>query len=129
MVRDILESGKWEVVIRHTYAHTESGKNFATRKALSKAEMAERKCQPLDAFVDEEELLICIDVGAEDHPLCLFHECLEILFADWKDDYFFADRWGIAESDDPFDFMEKATWDCLSEEQKETIAAFLPQRK
>ena len=128
MVRDILESGEWKIVIRHAYVNTGNGRNLALSKALSKRELAGKKYHKLDAFVDEDERFICIDAGAEDRALCLFHECLEILFSDWKDDYFVPERWDITEKDDPILFLEKATWNYLTEEQKEAIASFLPKR-
>lgn len=128
MVRDILESRKWKIVVRYAYVDTDSGKNLALTKVLSERETRGKKYERIDAFVDMEEYLICVSFDAENRALCLFHECLEVLFSDWKDDYFDPERWGLSSDDDPILSLESATWDHLTEEQKDVIASFLPCR-
>jgi len=129
MVRDILESGDWKINICYTYVNMRNENSVALPKALNKTEMARRKYVQLDAFVDEDKNVICIDARAKDRALCLFHECLEILFSDWKDSYFVPRRWGITNDDDSIRPLEDATWAHLSEEQQEAVASFLPKIK
>lgn len=125
MVIDVLNSGYWRISYRHVFYDTE-GQKIAVflRKP---AAFCDSRYIRMDACVFEESDSIFIDPEAEDKPLCLFHECLEILFAEWKEEYYLHHEWGLREGDDPILFLESATWDKLDSAQKETIARYLPK--
>lgn len=127
MVLDILNSGAWLIKYRRVY-YDKKRKNIVEFVKPVRAGSAARY-RRMDACADFERNIIFINpksVGGE--ALGLFHECLEILFNDWKDCYFEPKRWGLAEGVDPIGYLEAATWDKLTPRQKNVIKAYLPKR-
>lgn len=124
MVLDILESGRWTVCYRFTYFDKKHERLVAS--VLPRRGGGKRYI-PVDAFVNLQRHTIFIHPErSEDPGLCLFHECMEILFFDWKDCYFLPRRWGMKKQDDPILFLESATWDRLTPERRDRISSFLP---
>ena len=125
MVVDILESYEWEIEYRYVYYDKKEKVIDVRKRPVSGARQS--RFQYFDACVEPEEGKIFINPESGNKPLCLFHECLEILFADWKDDYFVPKFWGLEERVDPISYLEAATWDKLSRTQKNTIKWYLPK--
>lgn len=125
MVIDILESKFWKIKFRYIYYDKKRGAFIALAKAVS--DPGERY-KPMDACVDFDSNVIFIHHKSRgERELCLFHECLEILFAEWKDEYYVPERWGFDKGVDPILVMEAATWDKLTCEQRSTIKSYLPK--
>lgn len=125
MVLDILLSLNWSVKYRYCY-WDKKRKGIITRLRPAGRENS-RRYQKLDACEIHDNNTIFISPFAKDKGLCLFHECMEILFSDWKDEYFVPNRWGLTNEDDPIDSLEAATWNHFSEDQKAAIESFLPK--
>lgn len=125
MAIDILLSLQWNIEYRYLYLDRKT-KNVVVRKQPVTSNPSKRY-QRLDAYVMFDDDKIFISPDAEDKALCLFHECLEILFSDWKDDYFVPKRWGLKNGADPILNLEDATWEKLTNKQRAVIKAFLPK--
>ncbi len=125
MVADVLLSFKWDIEYRYVYY--DKKERVIDVKKRPVPESLFKRFKRLDACVEPEEEKIFISPDSEDKALCLFHECLEILFADWKDEYFTPKRWGLKKGEDPILNIEAATWDKLSKSQKNTIKSYLPK--
>ena len=125
MVLDVLDSHKWDIEYRYVF-YNRKDKVIDVRKR-SVPQSVSGNFQRLDACVDSEEEKIFIDHSAEDKALCLFHECLEIIFSEWKDEYFVPRLWGLELGVDPVCYLEAATWDKLSKSRKNTIKRYLPK--
>ncbi|MBI2640021.1 MAG: hypothetical protein HYW90_04000 [Candidatus Sungbacteria bacterium] len=125
MAVDILKSGYWGVRMRYCYLDTENDCPVAFKREVTGARR--KRFRPIDACVLPAKWCIFIDHGSRNKPLCLFHEVMEILFAEWKDRYFVPRRWGLSERSDPILDLEDATWSKLSRAEKAQIARFLPK--
>lgn len=125
MTIDILLSLQWNIEYRYLYLDRNT-KNVVVRKKPVASNIPKRY-KRIDACVKFDDNQIFISPDAEDKALCLFHECMEILFSDWKDEYFVPKRWGIKKGDDPILNLEDATWEKLTNKQRATINAFLPK--
>ena len=126
MVVDILESSEWKIVYRYIY-YDKKRKDFI---ALAKevCDGPDDRYRRMDACVDFDSGKIFIGVVSEgEKELCLFHECLEILFDDWKESYYVPGLWGLGKDEDPILALEAATWGKLTQEQKNRIKSFLPK--
>ena len=126
MVIDILESGEWEIVYRYVYDDKKRKSTVTPIKDILGA--PNERYQRLDACVDLDCRKIFIGIITDgEKELCLFHECLEILFDEWKQDYYTPGLWGLEENQDPILALEAATWKKLTQEQKDRIKLFLPK--
>lgn len=125
MTIDILLSLQWNIEYRYLYLDQKT-KNITARKQPVASNLSKRY-ERLDACVMFDDDKIFISPDAEDKALCLFHECLEILFSEWKDEYFVPKRWGLKRGADPILNLEDATWEKLTNKQRATIKAFLPK--
>lgn len=125
MTIDILLSLQWNIEYRYLYLDKKE-KDVIVRKRPIKLGFP-KKYERLDACVKFDDDKIFISPDAEDKALCLFHECLEILFSEWKDEYFVPKRWGLKGGSDPILNLEDATWEKLTKKQRATIKAFLPK--
>lgn len=125
MAMDILLSLSWGIEYRYCYFDKKNNAIIARRRPVGRADS--RRYQRLDACMIPDDNMIYISPTAEDKALCLFHECMEILFSDWKDEYFVPRRWGLTNGDDPIDNLESATWNHFTGEQKSAIEYFLPK--
>lgn len=125
MVMDILKSEYWGIRIRYCYLDTENDRLVAFKRKVRG--IKGKRYRRIDACVLPTKRCIFIDCEAKNKPLCLFHEALEILFAEWKDRYFVPRRWGLAKQSDPILNLEDAAWNKLSGAQKARIARFLPK--
>ena len=125
MAVDVLRSFKWDIEYRYVYIDRKE-RVIDVRKRPVSEKLADRY-KRLDACVEPEEEKIFISPDAEDKALCLFHECLEILFDDWRGEYFVPKRWGLKKGEDPILNLEAATWEKLSRAQKNTIKWYLPK--
>lgn len=125
MVIDILKNPRVKISYGYLY-YDRKKEGFVVRKHPI-AGRRRRRFLRVEAWVDVEKEKIFINHEAEDQPLCLFHECLEILFACWADRYFVPQRWGLSKKDDPILYLEAATWGKLSKTQKQEIAKYLPK--
>ena len=125
MVIDVLESGFWKIKFRYLY-YDKKRKAWITltRAVIDPGE----RYKLMDACVDFDSNVIFIHPESQgERELCLFHECLEILFAEWKDEYYVPKRWELEKNIDPIMVMEAATWDQLTCKQKNTIKSYLPK--
>ena len=126
MVIDILESRWWKIKFRYIY-YDKKRKAFIT--LIKPVSDPGERYKPMDACVDSDSNVIFINPDSQgERELCLFHECLEILFAEWKDEYYVPERWGLDKGVDPILVMEAATWDKLTPGEKATIKFYLPKR-
>ena len=125
MVLDILLSNRCSIEYRYVYVDKKKKDVVVRRRLMARAIL--KKYERVDACVYFEDEKIFISPNAEDKALCLFHECMEILFSGWKDEYYVPKRWGLKEDEDPILNLEDATWKHLSEDQKAFIKAFLPK--
>lgn len=125
MALDILLSLQWSIEYRYVY-WDKKGNTLISRKRRM-ARILSKRYARCYAGIKPDEDKIFISPDAEDKALCLFHECMEILFSDWKDEYYVPGRWGLKKSGDPILNLEDATWGRLTKAQKSAIKAFLPQ--
>ena len=125
MALDILESGVWKIQYRFLYFDTKRKQTvFRTRPF---ARLGTRYAL-VDAAVHFRRAIIYISPEiTADHGLCLFHECMEILFADWKNRYFHPAKWDFEADADPIRHMESAIWERLTPERRDRVRAFISQ--
>ncbi len=126
MALDLLESKKIDIQYRFVY-YDRKRKMIIVRKTPIQMKIA--RYYRMDGCADARCRLIFIDPIAKDRALCLFHECLEFLFTEWKESFFQPKHWGIhpRSDQDPIRYLEAATWEKLTKEQKNTIKSFLPK--
>lgn len=127
MALDILESRVF--IIEYRYVYFDRKRRSVIARKMPIAKRGDRRYYPLNACVDMLAKRIMISPLARDKPLCLFHECLEILFSDWKANYFKVKKWHIprGRDTDPIRYLEAGTWSKLSNSQKQEIGKYLPK--
>lgn len=127
MVLDILESDNIEICYRYVYFDGHKKKIVVYKKPLSNTK--HKRFYLMSACVDIFARRIYISPNARDKPLCLFHECLEIIFAEWTTKYFKPKIWGIKgkQDPDPIRYLESVFWRPLTSAEKQRIAKFLPK--
>ncbi len=125
MAMDVLLSLQWSIEYRYVYWDKKENAIIGRKRRM--ARVLSKRYARCHAGIKPDEDKIFISPDAEDKPLCLFHECMEILFSDWKDEYYVPKRWGFKKGDDPILNLEGVTWDRLTKAQKSAIKAFLPQ--
>jgi len=126
MALDILLSLNWKIAYRYTY-YDKKEKEIIARIHPIKPELSKRYPRLDACLIPEDKSIYISPLAKDDKALCLFHECMEILFTAWRDEYFVPRRWGLESGDDPILNLEKATWGKFSKEQKAAIRAFLPK--
>lgn len=124
---DILESQEFRVQYRYVYYDKKRKDLVALVSPVDDPE--EKRYHAMDACVysEEKKIFISPTLSRSHKALCLFHECLEILFYEWKEDYFEPLSWGLEEGDDPIQHLEAFTWEKFTPAQKKAIQAFLPK--
>ena len=127
MALDILETGNWRIEYADVSSDTIRRDFISRKRRRAPKRLNSQRCYREDAYVLHDEEKIVIDRSAKDKALCLFHECLEVLFDDWTDNYFVPARWGLESRSDPILHLEAVTWDRLSEFQKNAIKSYLPK--
>lgn len=126
MVLDILDKGMLDIRYGYIY-YDRKREDIVNFKKHAPRLLVPKRYYPMEACVISDEEKIFISRDAKDKACCLFHECLEILFGDWKDEYFVPKRWGLESGVDPIEYLEAATWDKLTPAQKDLIRRYLPK--
>ncbi len=128
MVLDVL--GSKDVKINYAFVYYDKKKEEIVARKAKVPQYRESDFIRFSACTYPTEGMIFIDYDAENKPVCLLHECLELILCYWNDRYFVPERWGIAhrQRPDPFDDFEKVSWRRLTPTQKKKIASYLPKR-
>ncbi|MEK7090611.1 MAG: hypothetical protein AAB930_03425, partial [Patescibacteria group bacterium] len=93
MAMDILLSMQYSIEYRYVYWDRIKQRLVVCGRPVTRA--TPRRFEKFQAYVIIDDDKIFISPDAKDKALCLFHECLEVLFSEWKDEYFVPGRWGL----------------------------------